>query len=147
MKRILLALAIPATLIMAGCSSDEAEYTATGDETATNVTTSLDAARALNLDMPPATSDVVRARIVEPPSTPGVTSDPTGSDLFAQTCRESTTYFDGLRTMADQLGEEFDIAEATEGLIELTKSSDEVVSDADRGQIESGIRAAANGDC
>ena len=147
MKPILLVLAIPAAIILTGCSSNEPEYTASGDETTTPVTTSLDAARALNLDMTPATSDVVRATIVEPSSTPAVTSNPTGSALFTQTCRESTTYFDGLRTMAEQLGEDFDIAEATKGLLELTKSGDEVVSEADRKQIESAIHAAANGEC
>ncbi len=49
--------------------------------------------------------------------------------------------------MAEQLGEDFDIAEATRGLIELTKSGDEAVSEADRKQIESAIHAAAAGEC
>lgn len=147
MKRFLLTLAIPAALILSACSSNEPEYTASGDETSTPVTTSLDAARALNLDMTPTTSDRVRATVVEPSSTPVAPSNPTGSALFAQTCRESTTYFDGLRTMAEQLGEDFDMDEATRGLIELTKSGDEVVSEADRKQIESAIHAAAAGEC
>lgn len=147
MKRILLTLAIPAALILSGCASSEPEYTASGDETSPSVTTSLDAARALNLDMTPATSDVVRATVVEPSSTPVAPSNPTGSALFAQTCRESTTYFDGLRAMSEQLSEDFDMDEATRGLIELTKSGDEVVSEADRKQIESAIHAAAAGEC
>lgn len=147
MKRFLLALTIPAALVLSGCASSEPEYTASGDGTSPSVTTSLDAARALNLDMTPTTSESVRATIAKPSGTPVAPSNPTGSALFAQTCRESTTYFDGLRTMAEQLGEDFDIAEATRGLIELTKSGDEVVSETDRKQIESAIQAAANGEC
>lgn len=89
MKRFVLALTIPAALILSGCSSSEPEYAASGDETSPSVTTSLDAARALNLDMAPATSEVVRAPIVEPTSEPVATASRAESlPREAQMCRD-----------------------------------------------------------
>ncbi|MBT2268769.1 hypothetical protein [Rhodococcus erythropolis] len=145
MKRFLLALAIPAALILSGCSSSGPEYAASGDETSPSVTTSLDAARALNLDMAPATSEVVRARIIEPSDEPSAPASQTESlPGESQMCRDILT---GMSEFSGLSGTDW--TDALSSLLEYTKSTPDwsARSSDEQSRLERAYANAADGEC
>ncbi|UGQ52887.1 hypothetical protein LRL17_03910 [Rhodococcus qingshengii] len=145
MKRFLLALAIPAALVLSGCSSSGPEYAASGDETSPSVATSLDAARVLNLDMTPSMSESVRARVVEPTSEPTATASQAESlPGESQICRDILT---GMSEFSGLSGTEW--TDALTSLLDYTKSTPEwsALSSVEQSRLERAYANAADGEC
>lgn len=142
----LIAVCSAASMLLLACSN-EAKPVAIA-ATTTTVSTAIEDVAA---------STTTRASVTETPAPQSSTKQPTGVELYAQTCLGMLEFFDGFRDLAKEAGEPFDATSAADEMMnavtsgELSGEADELVwtdlSASDQAQFKRGLYAAANGKC